>query len=217
MGRRSCEATLVRHQGEYVDDRASVLELVCAALSSDDSRGAAETLHRAYPFSSVPSTPRRYSPAEATRVFVRDGFIDRYSGRKVVFPPVLRAISVILPDAFPYHPNWKMEVTHPAYWELTATVDHLKAASRGGADDESNWVTTSMARNSAKGNHSLGDLGWELRDPGDIAEWDGLLGWYVEYTEARPEVVIDEAMRKWRAAAVGVLTNKHFDLTNQGA
>ena len=102
-------------------------------------------------------------------------------------------------------------MTHPAYWELTATVDHLEAASRGGADDESNWVTTSMARNSAKGNYSLEDLGWSLQPPGDISEWDGLMRWFVEYTEDRPETIVDASMKKWRDAAVSVLTNKRFD------
>jgi hypothetical protein len=32
---------------------------------------------------------------------------------------------------FPYHPNWKMEVTHPAYWELTATVEHVVPVCHG--------------------------------------------------------------------------------------
>jgi hypothetical protein len=192
-------------------DRASVLADVCRALTDGDSDSATDVLNRSYPFLGTPSTPRRYGPAQATRVFVRDGFIDRFSGLRVVFPPVLRAISLGLPDAFPYHPNWKMEVTHPAYWELTATVDHLEAASRGGADDESNWVTTSMARNSAKGNYSLEDLGWSLQPPGDISEWDGLMRWFVEYTEDRPETIVDASMKKWRDAAVSVLTNKRFD------
>lgn len=194
-----------------MDARVSALADVCRALALDDGPGAVDVLQRSYPFTSTPATPRRYGPAQATPVFVRDGFLDRYSGLRVVFPPVLRAISVALPDAFPYHPNWKTDVTHPAYWELTATIDHLEPASRGGADDESNWVTTSMARNSAKGNFSLEDLGWSLHPPGDVSEWDGLLSWYVEYTDARPGALVDNAMRQWRKAAVEVLANKRFN------
>ncbi len=142
---------------------------------------------------------------ESARVFVRDGFIDRYTGARLVFLPVLRVISSILPEAFPYHPNWKTDVTHPAYWDLTATVDHLVPVSRGGADDESNWVTTSMARNSAKGNWSVEDLGWTLHPPGDFAEWDGLLNWYVHYTEKHPEALLDDSMRQWRRAALAAI------------
>ena len=192
-----------------MEDRADVLTDVCRALTDGDSNGAAEILNRTYPFLGTPSTPRRYGPAQATQVFVRDGFVDRYSGRRVVFPPVLRVISIGLPVDFPFHPNWKMEVTHPAYWELTATVDHLEAASRGGADDESNWVTTSMARNSAKGNYSLEELGWSLQPPGNIDEWDGLMRWFVNFTEDHPETVVDASMKRWRSAAVGALTQAH--------
>ena len=198
-----------------MDARVAALADVCRALEIDDCRGAADILQHSYPFTSTPPTPRRYGPTQATRVFARDGFVDRYSGLTVVFPPVLRAISVALPDTFPYHPNWKMDVTHPAYWELTATVDHLEPASRGGADDESNWVTTSMARNSAKGNFSLEDLGWSLHPPGDLSKWDGLLSWYVEFTDAHPDTLVDNSMRQWRNAAVAVLTNKRFNLTRR--
>lgn len=187
------------------DARTTILAEVCALLTSADVRTASEALHSRYPFMGATQTPRRYGPVQATRVFWRDGFIDRYSGTRVVFPPVLRVISVELPEAFPFHPNWKMDVTHPAYWELTATVDHLVPACRGGADDDTNWVTSSMARNSAKGNFSLDDLGWTLHEPGDPSEWDGLLRWFVEFTEVHPEVVVDNAMAQWRKAALAVI------------
>ena len=189
-----------------MDTRATTIADVCAALSADDRGSATGVLNSSYPFVGAPATPRRYGPMQATRLFVRDGFIDRYTGSRVVFPPVLRAVSVVLPAAFPYHPNWKMDATHPAYWDLTATVDHVEPACRGGADDESNWVTTSMARNSAKGNYSLEDLGWSLHPMGDMADWDGLLGWYLDFTEAHPEVVADNAMAQWRKAALAALT-----------
>jgi hypothetical protein len=37
-----------------------------------------------------------------------------------------------LPERFPFHPNWKTDVTHPAYWEVSATIDHLTPVTRGG-------------------------------------------------------------------------------------
>ncbi len=122
------------------------------------------------------------SNKESTRVFVRDGFLDRYTGERLIFPPVLRVLSIVLPDKFPYHPNWKTVVTHPAFWKVGATIDHVVPVTRGGADDESNWVTTSMARNSAKMNWTLEELGWTLHPPGNFGEWDGLLHWFLEYT-----------------------------------
>lgn len=63
-----------------------------------------------------------------TELFVRDGFIDRYRGTRLVYPPTLRLISEELPEQFPYHRNWKMSETHHAFWELTPTVDHILEA-----------------------------------------------------------------------------------------
>lgn len=188
-----------------MDDPVTVLAQVCLALSSDSNDAASRIIREEYPFSPLPRISRRYGPHEATRVFVRDGFIDRYTGTRLIFPPVLRAISVMLPEGFPYHPNWKMDATHPAYWDLTATIDHLIPVARGGADNEGNWVTTSMARNSAKGNWSLDDLGWTLQPVGDFHHWDGLLGWFVEFTNQHPETLVDNAMKQWRIGAVAAL------------
>jgi hypothetical protein len=56
-------------------------------------------------------TKRNYGPFESTRVFVRDGFMDRYTGERLVFPQVLRTLSAELPGEFPYHPNWKTDVS----------------------------------------------------------------------------------------------------------
>src|SRR5262249_834479 len=139
-------------------------------------------------------------PLDYTRVFIRDGFVDRYTGQRLVFPPVLRMISSALPEKFPYHPNWKTPVTHPAYWEIGATIHHVVPITRGGADEPGNWVTASMGRNSAKMNWTLAELGWELQDPGDFAAWDGLLSWYIEYGSRHPEAVADSGLRQWLRA-----------------
>src|SRR5437762_6078187 len=146
-------------------DKSRVLAGVCEALRSGNPIEASGLLRNGYPFVSVPPARREYGPLDATRVFVRDGFIDRYSGTRLVFPPVLRVISLILPEQFPYHPNWKTDRTHAAFWELGATIDHVVPITRGGVDDESNWVTTSMVKNSAKSNSTLEETGWKLHPP----------------------------------------------------
>jgi hypothetical protein len=182
-------------------EKSIAIAAVCTALKSGVRNQATSLLKRDYPFVPHAPTKRQYGPLESTRVFVRDGFIDRYTSERLVFPPVLRVISAELPDDFPYHPNWKADVTHPAYWEVGATLDHLLPVSRGGADDDSNWVTTSMAHNSAKGNWTLADLGWNLHAPGNFKDWDGLVHWFLEYTNDRPELIAAESMRQWHRAA----------------
>ena len=125
---------------------------VCDALKRDARDEGISLLKREYPFVPHRATKRKYGPLELTRIFVRDGFIDRYTTERLIFPPVPLILSKELPVDFPYNKNWKTDVTHQAYWEVYVTVDHLIPVSRGGANDDSNWVTTSMARNSAKGN-----------------------------------------------------------------
>lgn len=182
-------------------EKISTIADVCDAISSGALEAATSILKRDYPFAPQPMSKRRYGAVESTRVFVRDGFLDRYTGERLVFPPVLRLLSVVLPAEFPYHPNWKSDVTHPAYWEIGATVDHLVPVSRGGADGETNWITTSMARNSSKMNWTLQELGWELQPPGDFRLWDGLVHWFLDYTDAHPELVRSGSVRQWHRAA----------------
>lgn len=58
-----------------------------------------------------------------------------------------------------------------------------------------------MARNSAKMNWTLDELGWTLHPPGDMQEWDGLLHWFLEYTVAHPETVTSNLIKQWQRAA----------------
>jgi 5-methylcytosine-specific restriction endonuclease McrA len=183
-------------------DRSSILSSVCAALESGDRAAAAQHLRQDYPFEPVAAVERKYGELEATRVFLRDGFIDRYAGTRLVFPGALRVLSVELPVEFPFQSNWKMSETHEAFWELSPTVDHIVPVSRGGRDDETNWVTTSMRRNSAKSNWTLEELGWVLSPPGSLSDWDGLTSWFVRYVAANPALLKVGLIARWNRAAV---------------
>jgi len=194
------------------DDMAKIdtIAAVCGAVGNGNLVDAALILERDYTFAPEAVTKRRFSPLSYTRVFIRDGFVDRYCGERLVFPAVLRVLSHALPDKFPYHPNWRTAMTHPAYWEIGATIDHQVPVTRGGADDASNWVTTSMARNSAKMNWSLAEIGWKLHPPGDFRVWDGLLPWCVEYSNRHPEVITDSGLRQWlRAGSTALAETRH--------
>lgn len=182
--------------------KPTILQDVCAALSDDCPEKAAELLEDAYPFEAIEPTRRRYTERQMTQVFVRDGFIDRYTGNRLVFPGALRLISERLPDAFPYHPHGKMDECHMAYWELFPTVDHVVPVSRGGKDAMANWATTSMRRNGMKANWTLDELGWTLMEPGDVSEWDGLIGWFLVEMERHEDLLRDSSyFRRWHRAA----------------
>lgn len=185
--------------------KADVLAQVCAALSSDNQALAGEILRTKYPFVGTSKASRRYTERQSLRVFYRDGFIDRYSGIQLVHPGALRLLSVVLPDEFPAHRNGDTSKSHFAGWELFPSIDHLVPVARGGADDETNWVTTSMLRNSAKSLWTLQELGWALVPAGDMTAWDGLTRWYVDYLTLHPELLIEQQyLRRWFTATLAI-------------
>jgi 5-methylcytosine-specific restriction endonuclease McrA len=180
---------------------SETISRVCALLKEGGIGEAEATITREYPFVPVLATTRAYTETQATRVFTRDGFLDRYSGERLVFPGTLRLLSLKLPEVFPYHRNWKVAETHPAFWQLYATIDHVVPITRGGTDAESNLVTTSMLRNSAKAHWFIEELGWVLNPPGDRMKWDGLMSWFLTHVAAEPSFLRHPFIRRWRVAA----------------
>jgi hypothetical protein len=183
-------------------DRAAVIGRAVQTLRKGGLAAASNILLAEYPFLAVTPEGRRYTEVQSLHVFMRDGFTDRYSGQRLVFPGVLRLLSRLLPQEVPFHRNWKVAETHPAYWELFPTIDHVLPLSRGGADNDLNWVTTSMVRNAAKANWTLEDLGWTLTPKGSLGEWDGLMGSFLEYVESDGSVLEDAYLRRWHSAGV---------------
>lgn len=113
--------------------RARALESVCQALTLGNHERASAIAKAEYPFAPTSNAGRKYSEHEMTKTFVRDGFVDRYSGARLIFPGTLRLLSTVMPDEFPTHPNWKTSECHEAYWELSATIDHVVPVARGGS------------------------------------------------------------------------------------
>jgi hypothetical protein len=162
---------------------------------------AATFLRAEYPLGHPQVARQSWPPARAMKVFVRDCFIDRYAGTPLVFPGALRALSLLMPADFPYHRNWRQSETHPAYWELYPTIDHILPLARGGHDDKANAVTTSMLRNSAKSNWTLDEIGWSVLPIRAEGDWDGLVPWFMEAYE-RFELLRDHpSTREWRRVA----------------
>ena len=181
-------------------DRAEILASVCALIADGESERAKAKLLTEYPCAS-PSTRRNKWPlSRLVAVFARDGYTDRYSGLRLVFPGTLRALSLLMDEAFPYHPNWKQSATHPAFWELYPTIDHIVPVARGGADDEPNVVTTSMLRNSAKSNWLLNEVAWPSELAPIVPGWDGLVGWFVSSSASIELLRRDPVISRWHAA-----------------
>jgi hypothetical protein len=82
-------------------EKAAIIEAVCNAVSRRDE-AAAILAAKQYPFALQANAGRGYSVLEATRVFVRDGFVDRYSGGRFVNPAVLRILFNLFPSEFPF-------------------------------------------------------------------------------------------------------------------
>jgi hypothetical protein len=182
-------------------DQISVISSAFHALIEQGPESAGAIIETQWPFVAQAISKRVYSKAQCMQVFQRDGFVDRYSGQRLVFPGVLRIMSNAFPALFPFQKNWKMTETHPAYWELAPTIDHVIPIARGGTDTIDNWVTTSMIRNSAKANWTLEELGWSLKECGNFDQWDGLVGLFSKAVQQKPELLQDEYLRSWYAAA----------------
>jgi hypothetical protein len=59
-----------------------------------------------------------------------------------------------------------------------------------------------MLRNSIKSNWTLEEIGWDLIDGGRLEDWDGLMGWFLEYTSKNEKVLEDSPyLQRWRVVA----------------
>ena len=178
-------------------DKAEIIERACKLLLNSRRNEAVEIINNEYKFEYKARDKRSYTEKEKFKIFVRDGFIDRYSGEKLLNPGILKVFSVYFPDEFPYHRNWKMDKTHVAYWELIPTIDHINPIATGGKDIDNNLVTTSQLNNSIKSNWSLEQMRWQIHDAGDIKEWDGLTKIFVEIVEKDITLLSDNYIKRW--------------------
>jgi 5-methylcytosine-specific restriction endonuclease McrA len=160
------------------DDYATQLEGVIVALLTEGRKAAAELIEPiSYPRRQVGV---RSEPSETViaTIYRRDRFHCRYCGCRVIPTQVMRLVSEIFPDAFPYHPNWKGGQTHPAITSRSATLDHVVAWTLGGTNDPENLVCACWICNRVKGDLTLEQLDWDLRPISPDPGWDGLTRYY---------------------------------------
>ena len=178
-------------------DKSEVISEIANLLLKKDNHGANTLINQEYPHAYYETEKRTYTIQQKMTQFIKDGFIDRYTGNRLLNPGILKIISHYFPNDFPYHPHWKMTETHMAYWELIPTIDHIYPIAKGGEDKESNWVTTSMKNNSIKSNYTIDDIHWSLHPAGDIADWDGLTSLFVQLVENDSELLKDNYIKSW--------------------
>lgn len=169
-------------------------------LIAGNVRMAKEVIKKDYPFVPVKRYVRTYTIRQMAEQFYRDGFIDRYSGEKLVNPGMLRVMSEKIPVEFPYQAHWKTDECHMAYWDYQPTIDHIIPVALGGTDTPENWVSTSMANNSAKSNFTLERIGWALKPAGSIKEWDGLSERFIHIVEADTDLLRIKRIKDWYVA-----------------
>ena len=178
-------------------DKSKILETIVNLLIEDKTEDAKELIKSEYPHNHIELDKRTYSLKEKMEQFLCDGFTDRYTGKRLVNPGVLKAITHYFPEDFPYDSHWKMTKTHIAYWDLIPTIDHIVPIAQGGLDNSSNWATTSMKNNSIKSNYSLAEIGWKLYPKGALNEWDGLTKLLIVLVEGDPKLLEDPYIYKW--------------------
>lgn len=185
--------------------KGDIIKEICGHLLSGDKTTSSEVALEKYPFTNYIADKRKYSDVQIIKVFLKDGFIDRYSGEKLLFPGIFRILKIELPNEFPAQSNWKMTETHMVYWELFPTIDHIFPIARGGKDVEENWITTSMIRNSAKANWTLEEIGWTIKEKGDLEEWDGLTSIFLELVKKNIHLRKDRYIRRWEVSLLKAL------------
>lgn len=195
-----------------------ILAQACDAISQNRLEEAQSIVANNYGFQILTSGRTTVPLALSMQVFWEDGFIDRYSGRALVNCGALRLLSHLLGEkTFPFHPHGKFDQCHQAFWELLPSVDHVVPVARGGANDRSNLVTTSMACNQAKGLFSIEEMGWTMKPPGKRSEWDGLSTWLVEYVDRQPDLAKIDLIGKWARVSKPLVQGRPLPLTERWA
>ena len=195
------------------DNKVKAVLEVCAALSAGDTAQARKIILSQYPhdktfrkgvkacrvfsensrkksmFTAKPIIlETRNKEQQRLAIFVRDGFIDRYFGDKLIFNGTLRVISYVMPDIFPYQSHGKTQLSHQAWWDLSPSVSHITPTEIEGSDDTENLVCASTRRNFQKLDATPEEVGWQFLPPGNLDDWDGLLHWFIEYVNKNPDV-----------------------------
>lgn len=182
-------------------EKSNIIRQAAEALLQGDCTEADRIIKTKYPFVPRARETRNATYLQRMNLFIRDGFTDRYDGKKLLNPGMLRVLSHYCPASFPYHPNWQMDKGHIAYWQLYPTIDHVVPIAHGGTDGMDNWVTTSMQNNNIKANWTMDEIGWTLMLPRSSDSWDGLTHDFILLAEKDSALLEYSAIALWYKAS----------------
>jgi 5-methylcytosine-specific restriction endonuclease McrA len=143
------------------------------------------------------------------RVFRRDCWLCTWCHRPVVFAPALRLLREFARERghegpLAYHdPRWRRDRA-PLLDHMAAVVDHREAFSRGGAHEESNFVTACNKCNARKNNVVAEDFKRAVPPRavkgkyGEPQNWDGLSTLFILLARDRCDLPASE--KGWLAA-----------------
>lgn len=86
-------------------DKALLIKNICELLLDEKKQDSIHFANENYPFINSLPQKRQYSRFQMCQVFLRDGFIDRYSGDKLLFPGLIKILTIEFPEIFKYHRN----------------------------------------------------------------------------------------------------------------
>lgn len=183
------------------NSRANVLVHACLALEAGSVDAAKKIIETDFPFSRYIKDEKQLPEAEQMKIFMRDGFVDRFTGKRVFMPAVLVVLGKTMPDVFPYKDtHWDRDQTHQAHEMFTAAVK--KIIPSASAKYERNLVTVSYLTKLSRGNATIEDLGQRLLTLEEIENlrWDGMTDWFVRYVDEHRDLLANTMINKWYTA-----------------
>lgn len=82
--------------------KTDTIEKIALQLIDKNDTKAKEIINSEYPFEYSKRSKRGVTDKIRFKQCIKDGFIDRYSGERLVNPGILKVISYYCPNEFPY-------------------------------------------------------------------------------------------------------------------
>ena len=98
-----------------MQNKIITIEKAAKEILDGNTENACNILQKEYPFEKFEIFHRTYTLRQKMKQFKEDGFIDRYTGDRLINPGILKVFSNYFPKEFPYHPHGKMTEGHIAY------------------------------------------------------------------------------------------------------